>query len=152
ARLTVIGSRAVDRLIALATSEAAPADARAAAWRALDAIGDARALEPALQALAPASTPAPIAAAAASIARAFIKGPEGAAAVDRLTAVVLDRARPEAVRRAALGALNALDRRTLAPLVKSLAGDPILRAPSGRAQTASPRARTARGGLSRADS
>ena len=50
ARLIVIGARAVDRLLATAQSDAAAA-VRIEAWRALDAIGDARTLEPALRAL-----------------------------------------------------------------------------------------------------
>jgi HEAT repeat protein len=124
ARLTVIGSRAVERLIAVATSEADSADARAAAWRALDAIGDARALEPALRTLGSTATPPAIAAAAAGVARGFIRGPHGAAAVDRLTLVALDRARPETVRVAALRALRTLEPATLAPLLKSLEDDP----------------------------
>ena len=53
ARLTVIGSRAVERLVALAGSSAAP-HARAAALRTLEAIGAPRALAPALDILADA--------------------------------------------------------------------------------------------------
>src|SRR5436309_15664326 len=101
ARLTVLGSRAVERLLALAESNAEPM-ARAAAWRTLEAIGDPRALDPALRALAASSTDPAIGAAAAGVARAFMRGRRSAAVVDRVTAVVLDRARPDIVRRAAL--------------------------------------------------
>jgi len=124
ARLTVIGARAVERLLFAASNDAASLDARAAAWRALEAIADVRALDPALDAIASPATSAAVAAAAAGAAHAFIKGPRGAAVVDRLTAAALDRTRPEGVRVAALRALRSLDRRTLAPLLKSLASDP----------------------------
>jgi HEAT repeat protein len=122
ARLTVIGSRAVERLIALAESHR-ETTARAEAWRTLEAIGDPRALDPALNALARSIDPA-VAAAAAGVARVFIRSARGAAAVDRLTTVVLDRARPEIVRLAALGALRELEPATLAPVLASLADDP----------------------------
>ena len=123
ARLTVIGSRAVERLIALTRSNA-DAAARIAAWRALEAIGDPRALEPALDTLADASADPAVGGAATAVARVFLRGAQGAAAVDRLTAVVLDRARPESLRLAALRALRDLKRSTIAPVLTSLAGDP----------------------------
>ncbi len=123
ARLTVIGSRAVERLLALADSNA-ETTARAAAWRTLDAIGDPRALDPALRALAASSADPAVGGAAAGIARAFMRGPRGAAVVDRVTAVVLDRARPDIVRLAALRALGELEPATIAPVLASLANDP----------------------------
>jgi HEAT repeat protein len=122
-RLTVIGARAVERLIALAESPA-ESYARVAAFRTLEAIADPRALGPALRALDEAAADATVAVAAAGVARVFVRGARGASAVDRLTAVTLDRARPEPVRVAALRALRELDQATLAPLLKSLAGDP----------------------------
>jgi hypothetical protein len=140
ARLTVIGSRAVERLIALTQSNA-DAVARTAAWRALEAIGDPRALGPALGTLADASADPAVGGAAARVARVFLRGPQGAAAVDRLTAVVLDRARPEPLRLAALRALRDLEPSTIAPVLTSLAGDP-----SGtiRAEASTGRARKGR--------
>src|SRR5712691_12917161 len=123
ARLTVIGSRAVERLIALTRSNA-DAVARTAAWRALEAIGDPRALEPALDTLADASADPAAGGAAAGVARVFLRGAQGAAAVDRLTGVVLDRARPQPLRLAALRALRDLEPSTIAPILTSLAGDP----------------------------
>jgi hypothetical protein len=123
ARLTLLGGRAVERLIAAAAS-ADRADARAGAWRALEAIGDARALKPALALLgAPDGDPA-VGAAAAGVARAHLRGAHGAAALDRLATVLLDRARHEAVRLAALRALGDLEPKTIAPILASLAGDP----------------------------
>jgi HEAT repeat protein len=54
----------------------------------------------------------------------FLRGARGAAAVDRLAAVVLDRARPEPLRLAALRALRDLGPSTIAPVLNSLADDP----------------------------
>jgi HEAT repeat protein len=123
ARLTVIGSRAVERLIALAVSSAPP-EARTAAVRTLEAIGDPRALAPALDILADAAAEPAVAAAAAGVARMFLRGRRGAAAVDRLTGVALDRGRAEVLRLAALRALRELDPATIAPVLTSLAEDP----------------------------
>jgi len=125
ARLTVIGARAVKPLINLLESNAT-ARVRAGALRTLDAVGDARALLPALAALD--DRDAAVAIAAIGVARRFLRDANGAAAVDRLTMVVLDRARPDAVRTAALHALRDLGRKTLAPLLKSLADDPVVAA------------------------
>jgi HEAT repeat protein len=132
ARLTVIGARAVERVVALAESAAASA-ARAAAFRTLEGIADPRALEPALRAIA---DPDPtVAASAVAVARVFVRSARGAAAVEGLTTCTLDRRRPEAVRLAALRALRDLDAATIAPLLASLAHDPngAVRAAAARA-------------------
>ena len=121
ARLTVIGPRAVDRLVALATS-AAESGARVAAFSVLEAIGDPRALDPALRGLEDAD--AAVAVAATAVAGVFLRGARGASVVDRLTAVALDTARPEPLRVAALTALGGLSRATLSPVLTALAGDP----------------------------
>jgi HEAT repeat protein len=123
ARLTIIGARGVERLVEFAESPA-DAAARAAAFRTLEAIADPRALGPALRALDHAGIDPAVAIAAAGVARAFVRGARGASAVDGLTAVALDRARPEPVRIAALRAMRDLHQSTLAPLLKSLADDP----------------------------
>jgi HEAT repeat protein len=123
ARLTIIGARGVERLVELAESPA-DATARAAAFRTLEAIGDPRALGPALRVLVNGSNDAAVAIAAAGVARVFVRGARGASAVDRLTEVALDRARPEPVRIAALRAMRELEHSTLAPLFKSLVDDP----------------------------
>jgi HEAT repeat protein len=120
ARLTVIGARAVERLVALAESDA-DRPARAHAFKTLEAIGDARALDPAMHALDDAD--ADVAIAAAGVARLFVRGARGATAIDRLTATALDGARPDAVRLAALRSLRDLDGSTIAPLLKTLAAD-----------------------------
>ena len=121
ARLTVLGARAVERVAALAGSTAA-GPARAAAFRTLEGIADPRAFEPALHALADADQG--IAIAAIAVVRLFVRSGQAAAAVDRLTAVTLDRRRPEPVRLAALRALRDLEATTIAPLLKSLSADP----------------------------
>ncbi len=121
ARLTLIGARAVDRLLLLLDSGAS-ADARAAALRALEAIADLRALDGVLGAIDAADSTVGCAAAAA--ARVFLRGPRGNVAVDRLTTAVMDTSRNEEVRIAALGALSDLERSTLAPLLAALQGDP----------------------------
>jgi hypothetical protein len=122
ARLIVLGARAVERLVALTTS-AADAPARAGAWRALEAIGDPRALEPALTTLADRRTDPAVGAAAVGVARVFLLGDRGAAAVDRLTSVALDRERAGSLRVAALRALRELSASTIAPVLTSLAND-----------------------------
>jgi hypothetical protein len=123
ARLTLLGARATDRLIAAAQGGASP-DGQAAAWRALEGIGDARALEPALAALADPHLPPAVGAAAAGVARLHLRGARGARAVDQLATVLLDRARHETVRLAALRALQELEPATIAPIVVSLVDDP----------------------------
>lgn len=120
ARLTVIGARAVERLVDLAGSGASPL-ARVAALRALEAIADARGLDIALRAAG--DRDAGVAAAAIGVARVFIRGEHSVRVVDRLTGVALDQRRPDAVRVSAVRALRELDPATVAPLLKSLTRD-----------------------------
>jgi HEAT repeat protein len=125
ARLAVIGARAVDRLVQLASTTNAPGVARAAALQALERIADRRALSPAL---ALTDDPdAEVALAAIGVARVFLRGRHSVAAVDRLTALALDRTKATATRAAALDALEDLGGKTIAPLLKQLADDPALR-------------------------
>jgi hypothetical protein len=67
---------------------------------------------------------ATVACAAVSAARPFLRGPRGNLVVDRLTIAVIDAARNEDVRIAALRALGDLERSTLAPLLAALQRDP----------------------------
>lgn len=134
ARLTVIGARAVDRLLRLASSSASPV-ARAAALTALERIGDRRALGTALT-LAGDSSP-DVATAAIGVARTFLTGPQGVEAIDRLTVTALDRSRPPSVRAAAVDALQDLGPKTIAPLLEKVSDDPAIR----YAEPASMRAR-----------
>jgi HEAT repeat protein len=121
ARLTVIGARAVVHLTALAEATDAPVTSRVAALRALEAIGDARAIDPAAHAL-DASDRA-IGVAAAGILQRFLTGKRGAEVTDALTAKALDAVAPDAVRLAALVALEELGPSALEPLWKALARD-----------------------------
>jgi len=120
ARLTVIGARAVDRLVALAASDAS-ASARIAALRALDGIGDVRGLDTALVATHDADPG--VAITAIALTRAFLFTERSPDVVDHLTAVAVDTARPDRVRVKAIRALKDLDAETIAPLVQSLSSD-----------------------------
>lgn len=122
ARLTLAGARAVDRLGRLAGEGNVPATARAAALRTLEAIGDRRGLAPGAAAIDDVSLD--VACAGISLVASFLAGPEGAAALDRLTAVALDAAKDERVRAAAIAALSGLDKATLKPLWLALKDDP----------------------------
>ena len=125
ARLTVIGPRAVERLTAVAASVADGPSARAAALRALEAIGDPRALDAGLKAAL--DTDATVATAGIGVARAFLKTQRSAEVVDRLTGLALDRARAQATRIAAIRALGELRTSTVAPVLAALGTDPDAR-------------------------
>jgi hypothetical protein len=120
ARLIVIGDRAVDRLIAVA-SIGNDSGGRAAALRALEGIGRERAVGVALRCIDDQAIST--VRAAISLARLFLKGPKGPAVVDRLTLVALDARRPQAVRLAAIAVLRELELKTIRPLLKKLAAD-----------------------------
>ena len=139
ARLTLLGARAVERLIA-AAADGAP-EARAAAWRALEAIGDARALDPALALLAAPDRDPAASVAAAGVVRAHLRRRHGARALDRLAAVLLEPSRHETLRLAALRALRDLEPATIAPILASLADDPsaAIRTEAGMADAAATR-------------
>jgi HEAT repeat protein len=122
ARLTVIGPRAVARLGALAGDARTATDTRAAAIRALEAIGDPRAFDAVGPAIA--DSDAGVAVAAIGLARSLLGSPRGVEAVDRLTAVALDAKRTAEVRHAAAAALTDLPASTVAPVFKVLARDP----------------------------
>jgi hypothetical protein len=122
ARLIVIGARAVERLIGVAADGGAAPAARISALHALEAIADRRALAPALDVIADQDPD--VAAAAVGVARVFLRGARGVAVVDRLTAAALDRARPVAIRIAAITALGDLTSATLEPLFTALGADP----------------------------
>jgi HEAT repeat protein len=143
ARLTVIGARAVSRLAALAVDSSVTPAARAAALRALEAIGDPRALDAAVPALGDAD--AAVAIAAVGVARSLLGSPRGVQAVDHITAVALDARRAADVRHAAARALADLPASTVAPVFKALAQDAdvkiarigaTLSAPAARAKPA----------------
>jgi HEAT repeat protein len=121
ARIAVLGERAVERLVEVVDGSK-NAIARLGALQALEAISSPRALDVALQAVDDPNVNVVIA--AIGVMRAFLKGPRGVAAVDRLTTISMDRSRPDAVRGAALRMLESLDARTVAPLREALRADP----------------------------
>lgn len=122
ARLTVIGQRAVERLVGLASNSAASAASRIAAFRSLEAIAEPRALQPALAALADSDSSVVVA--ALHTARAFIRTSRGVETLDRVTEIALDRRRPAAVRIAAIHALTELPEATVKPVLTALRADP----------------------------
>jgi HEAT repeat protein len=121
ARLTIFGPRAVDPLIALVASRGDGA-ARAAALRTLEAIGDPHARLAILRAVDDGEPL--VAAAAASAARRYLRGPHGAGVLDRLTSAALDRSRDRSVRTAAIRAVTHLPASTIGPLLTALRDDP----------------------------
>jgi HEAT repeat protein len=122
ARLTVIGPRAVDSLVAIVGRPENGPTARLSALRALEALGDARGLDAALSATL--DVDAGVASGAVAVARVFLTGRRGPAVLDRLTAVALDLTRPESVRLAAITAVGDLKPSTVKPLWNTLAKDP----------------------------
>ncbi len=122
ARLTVIGERAVSRLMALVADAGAAREARVAAFHTLEGIGDTRAFDPALAAI---DDPDPaIGAAAIGVLQVFLSAARGMEALDRLSATALDRARDRNVRLAAIRALRDLGPATIGPLLDALGSDP----------------------------
>jgi hypothetical protein len=124
ARLMVIGVRAVERLIALGSDRSAAPSARTAALRALEGIGESRALDSATRLLEDPGQDPDIAVAAAAVVRRFLHEANGLTALDVLTAVALDRGRADRVRVAALRALGDLEPATISALVEKLLVDP----------------------------
>jgi hypothetical protein len=135
ARLTLVGTRAVERLVSVIDQPNGSTASRVAALRALEGVGDSRALGPALRAAVCPDTD--IAAAGVALIRTFVRGPQSVAAVDGLVAIALNQAANEATRLEAIGALGDLDPTTVQPLWQTLAGDPRprIRARSVSAQT-----------------
>lgn len=121
ARLSVIGTRAVEGLIGVVTSQA-PAPVRAAALGALEAIADPRAVDAAFGVLEEGedllSLPA------AGVLRRALDSPKGTVVLDRLAAMALDAGRPDRARLAALEALQGLPPKVIAPIWKKLNDDP----------------------------
>lgn len=122
ARLTIIGERAVPRLIDLAFDPDSSSDARVSAFHALEGIADLRAFEPALEALDDSDVA--VAIAAVGVVQAFLPSQRGMEALDRLTALAVDRGRPRGLRLAAIRALRDVGSATIEPLLAALGSDP----------------------------
>lgn len=125
ARLTLIGTRAVDKLIVLAGDSTLSADVRGAALRTLGAIGDIRAVAPALSVLD--NGPAPLALDAIELLGGVVgrDEPQATTAFERLAEIALAPRRDIDHRRAALAALDALPNQLSAPIHALLAGDAV---------------------------
>jgi hypothetical protein len=121
ARLTVIGARASSALAAIVIDRHAPPTARTAALRIFEATTDSKGMESAL-AVVDESNDDIVSAAIAALAP-HVRSAEGAAVVDRLTAIALDRRRAGVIREAAVRALLDLDTSSLRPLLKALRND-----------------------------
>lgn len=121
ARLAVIGTRAVRQLLD-ALAGAASGEQRAAILQALEAIPDARVVDPVRLALG--STELPVRLAAARTARALLGLPQGTAILDTVTAIGLNRGEPDDLRVAVLEALASLPARTVKPVWEQLKDDP----------------------------
>lgn len=121
ARLSVIGTRAVDGLIRVAGSPASPA-VRSAALAALEAIGDPRGIDAAFAILDEGD--GALALPAAAVLRQALESPRGDEVLDRLVSIALDPARADRPRLAALEALQGLPAKVLAPIWRKLNDDP----------------------------
>jgi hypothetical protein len=123
ARLTVIGTRAVDPLLAMLSS-AASVTARTSALEVLESIGDVHSRTAVLALLDDEN--AQVAASAAGAARAFLRSADDTEVLDRLAAVAVDELKPDPVRLAALDALRDLGLGVLGQLWERLRQDPSL--------------------------
>jgi hypothetical protein len=124
ARLTIIGTRAVEPLMTLAAGDA-ERSVRVGALQALEGIRDSRIL-PAVLALVE-SADVPVAAAALSVVRACLEAAsatQSTVALDRLTATALDVSRQDAVRLVAVDALRSAPGRPFGSILEQLRNDP----------------------------
>jgi HEAT repeat protein len=124
ARLAVIGARAVGHLLDALGADP-PAPARVAILRALEAIGDRRALPAAVERLTDSDPRAALAAVA--LVRRFLLSDDRVAArtaFESLTALALDRTRPAAAKMAAVEALDEVPGSSSKTLREQLSNDP----------------------------
>ena len=124
ARLAVIGSRATTALVSVANDNAQRDEARVAAFEALEAIGDGRAITAAITAIG-GSSEAVAAAAAGVLGRlAREKDARATRAFDQLAELALSSTAATVLRLAALTALEGQPERLLKPIYAALARDP----------------------------
>jgi hypothetical protein len=127
ARLAVIGSRAVTRLMDVASNRDSEVPTRVAALQALESIGDARSLAMLRSILGEDSDELAVAAIAA-IAAVARGGETGATeAFDALASIAVAPTLPEERRLAALSALDSFPDRLIAPIYAALTDDPAPR-------------------------
>jgi hypothetical protein len=123
ARLSVIGTRAVEGLLALLASTTS-APVRAAVLAALEAIGDPRAADAALDCLD--GDDQAVRAAAAGVLRRLLESVRGASVLDRLAAIAVDATRADGARLAALESLRHVPGPALDLISARLRDDPSL--------------------------
>jgi hypothetical protein len=127
ARFAVIGSRATTALVNIANDNAQGDDSRVAAFEALEAIGDGRALSAALTAVTAASESVAVAAVGLLGRLARDKDARATRAFDQLASLALSSGAPTVVRLAALTALEGQPEKLLKPIHAALAKDPASR-------------------------
>jgi hypothetical protein len=120
ARLAVIGTRAVEGLLAVVRAGGSPA-ARAGALAALEAIADPRSADVGIAGLDDPEDA--VRAAAVALSRRLLDAARGAEVLDRLTAIAVDAGRPDRTRLAALEALRQVSAPALALLSARLRED-----------------------------
>jgi HEAT repeat protein len=120
ARLVIIGPRAVERLLAAFESQHDPA-AQTAMLRALEAIGDPRALPAARAAMRQGGG---VTLAAIGVLHALLDSPRGTESLDILVAAALDVSAERHVRVAALDALQNMSESVRGPVAAALERDP----------------------------
>jgi hypothetical protein len=124
ARLAVIGSRATTALVSVADDAAQRDDARVAAFEALEAIGDGRAITAAVAAVGGSGEPVAVAAVGVLGRLARDKDARATRAFDQLAEIVLSSSAATVIRLAALTALEGQPERLLKPIYAALAKDP----------------------------
>ena len=124
ARLAVIGSRATTALVSVANDSAQPDDARVAAFEALEAIGDGRAITAASAAISSSNESVAVAAVGVLGRVAREKDARATRAFDQLAALALSSSAATVIRLAALTALEGQPERLLKPIYAALAKDP----------------------------
>ncbi len=113
ARLRILGSRALLRLVDLVASDAS-APVRALALDALEGINDVRAIDAAFDALQDGDIEVTIG--ALGVLREWVAEETGTRLLDAITAIAVDRARDARVRVAALAALSELPEHLVRPI------------------------------------
>jgi hypothetical protein len=124
ARLAVIGSRATTALVSVAGDGSQGDDARVAAFEALEAIGDGRALSTAVNAIGGSAESVAVAAVGVLGRLARDKDARATRAFDHLASLALSSSGATVIRLAALTALEGQPEKLLKPLYAALANDP----------------------------
>jgi len=123
ARLSVAGVRAVPHLLDALDSTSSPI-ARAAVLKALEATGDRRGIDAALDVLHSRATDPKVATAAVRLLGSHLEAIEADRALDALSAIVLDPAYRQQLRLEAFVELERMPAALIAPIRKWLAADP----------------------------